>query len=442
MFKLAIIATRNIFAHRMRAFLLGAAITVVSAILTLLLGLSAAFERNLFETGTALFSGHVNVAGFNKISLSSATPIVKNATELIAQTRSIVGDDAEYIFDRVTAFGKIISDTASIQVPLWGVDLATDHKLRSYLKLTTKPEFQGIGATLDTAGKAGCLMIFESQAKKLGVTQGDGITLLVPTMRNQNNTRDLKVCGIFKNVGSFSNFSAFVNKQDAIEVYQLDNNTTGFIMIFLKDVTKANAVENKLRTTLAQKGNAILEKDPTPFWMKFDKISNQDWIGEKLDLSTWEDNLSFVKWVVQAINGISVLLVAVILVSIGLGITNALGMAVRERTGEIGTLRAIGMQQSGVMQLFLLEAVILALMASLAGVLIATTLAAIVNRSSFVLPEAFQQVLIMDTLQLSIHPAAALFSVAMVTLFAVAGAFFPAWRASRMRPVQALGHSQ
>ena len=165
-----VIATRNIFAQRMRAFLLGTAIAVVSCILALLLGLSTAFESTLFETGTALFSGHVNVAGFHKISVSSATPIVSNANQLIADTREIVGSDAAFIFDRVTAFGKIISDTTSIQVPLWGVDLKTDLKLRDYLKLTTKPEFKGSGATLDTAGALGCLMIFESQAKKLGVT--------------------------------------------------------------------------------------------------------------------------------------------------------------------------------------------------------------------------------------------------------------------------------
>jgi ABC-type lipoprotein release transport system permease subunit len=176
--------------------------------------------------------------------------------------------------------------------------------------------------------------------------------------------------------------------------------------------------------------------------MKFEKIANQDWIGERLDISTWEDNLSFVKWIVQSINGISVLLVTVILISIALGITNALGMAVRERTGEIGTMRAIGMQRSSILRLFLLEGLLLSTMASTLGVFIAWVTATVINHSAIKLPTAFEQVLIMDTLQFDMRLGAALFSIVMVTIFTIAGSLFPAWRASRMQPVAALSHAQ
>jgi putative ABC transport system permease protein len=265
---------------------------------------------------------------------------------------------------------------------------------------------------------------------------------LVPTIRNQNNTRDLKVCGIFKDVGSFSAFSAFANKNDVIEIYQLDPNTTGFIMVFLKNTKKVEDVNERLRNALEKSGNLILERDPVPFWMKFEKIANQDWIGEKLDISTWEDNLSFVKWIVQSINGISVLLVTVILISIALGITNALGMAVRERTAEIGTLRAIGMQRGGILRLFLLEGLVLSTLSATLGVVFAWVTAFLINHWAIKLPDAFEQVLIMDTLQFDMRLGAAIFSVIMVTIFTIAGSLYPAWRASRMQPVTALSHAQ
>jgi putative ABC transport system permease protein len=173
--------------------------------------------------------------------------------------------------------------------------------------------------------------------------------------------------------------------------------------------------------------------------MKFDKIANEMWVGEKLDISNWEDTLSFVKWVVQSINAISLLLVIVILISIALGITNALWMSVRERTSEIGTMRSIGMQQGAVLRLFLTEGVILSSFAAGFGLVLAYFAQFIVKHVFIKLPDAFRTILIMDSLQLDIRPGAAIFAFALVSFFALAGSFWPSWRASRMPPVSAIG---
>jgi ABC-type lipoprotein release transport system permease subunit len=354
-----LIASRNLLGRRSRTLILGSAITLVALILTVLLGLTNAFQSSLFEAGTALLSGHINVGGFNKISVNSATPVIKDTPRLMEVARKAAGDDALFLTDRLAGFGKIISESGSIQVPIWGIEIDRDPNLQRFFKLTTKPQFQGASVTVKDSTNRGCVAIFESQAKKLSVAHGDNVTLLVPTMRNQNNTKDVKVCAILQDMGSFSDFATFINKWDAIDIYQLDKSATSFVMIYLKDIKKVPQVEERVHKAFADGGWQILEKDSTPFFMKFDKIANEMWVGEKLDISNWEDTLSFVKFVVQSINAISLTLVVVILISIALGITNALWMSVRERTAEIGTMRSIGMQQSAVKRLFLTEGLIL-----------------------------------------------------------------------------------
>ncbi len=65
----------------------------------------------------------------------------------------------------------------------------------------------------------------------------------------------------------------------------------------------------------------------------------------------------------SALSVITGVLTFVLLVIIAVGIMNTLWIAIRERTREIGTLRAIGMQRARVLVMFLTEA----LMLSLAG---------------------------------------------------------------------------
>ena len=65
---------------------------------------------------------------------------------------------------------------------------------------------------------------------------------------------------------------------------------------------------------------------------------------------------------------------------------NALWIAIRERTREIGTLRAIGMQRFGVMRLFLLEASMLGVLGAMLGVLVGTLLTWLINALNIHVP--------------------------------------------------------
>ena len=103
--------------------------------------------------------------------------------------------------------------------------------------------------------------------------------------------------------------------------------------------------------------------DPRAFWMKFQSVAREDWTGQKLDVTTWEDEISFMTWTLKALQGLSVVLIVILIAIIIIGIMNTMWIAIRERTREIGTLRAIGMHRREVLWMFLLESLMLGLFA-------------------------------------------------------------------------------
>src|SRR4029078_6464199 len=111
-----------------------------------------------------------------------------------------------------------------------------------------------------------------------------------------------------------------------------------------------------LRKAFESAGYLLMDRQAAPFWQKFESVNREDWTGQKLDLTTWEEEMSFFKWIITAIDGLMYVLITVLLIIISIGIMNSIWIAIRERTREIGTLRAIGMQRRRVLVMFLIEA--------------------------------------------------------------------------------------
>jgi ABC-type lipoprotein release transport system permease subunit len=128
------------------------------------------------------------------------------------------------------------------------------------------------------------------------------------------------------------------------------------------------------------------------------------------------------------------------MVIVAVGIANTLAIAIRERTREIGTLRAIGMQRAQVLRLTLLEALLLGLGGALAGAAVAAVGAAALNGARIEIPESLQFFLLQQHLHLAVRPGQALGFVAFVAGLTTLAAAWPAAHAARMRPVTAMHH--
>ena len=115
---------------------------------------------------------------------------------------------------------------------------------------------------------------------------------------------------------------------------------------------------------------------------------------------------------------------AIVFVVGGIGIMNVLFVSVKERTNEIGILKAIGCSQSNILFEFLAEAAAISLIGGVLGIaasLLATLVARYLGVRVELTPAAFF--------------IALLFAIITGTLFG----FYPAYKASKLVPVEALG---
>ena len=110
----------------------------------------------------------------------------------------------------------------------------------------------------------------------------------------------------------------------------------------------------------------------------------------------------------------------------GIGIMNIMLVSVTERTREIGLRLAVGALENEVLLQFLIEAVVLSALGGVIGIIIATG-ASYVLSGVMGVPYAFDP---------SINLLALVFSAAIGVLFG----YFPARRAARMDPIEALRH--
>ena len=112
----------------------------------------------------------------------------------------------------------------------------------------------------------------------------------------------------------------------------------------------------------------------------------------------------------------------------GLGMLNTMLMSVLERTREIGVLRALGWRRRRILWTILQESLLLGGMGSLCGILLGLSITSLIA----VVPGVFGSVSAVYTPQLFVQAV-------LVALFAGAvGGLYPAWRATRMSPVEAL----
>jgi putative ABC transport system permease protein len=110
-----------------------------------------------------------------------------------------------------------------------------------------------------------------------------------------------------------------------------------------------------------------------------------------------------------------------------LGVLNSVTLTVYERTREIGTFRALGWRRRQVAALFLREAVILAVAALIAGVLLAVTVATVVNAANF----RFQPPGIPGDIQLVLWPRPQMYATVALVLLPLSS--LVTWAVARRR---------
>jgi ABC-type antimicrobial peptide transport system permease subunit len=121
----------------------------------------------------------------------------------------------------------------------------------------------------------------------------------------------------------------------------------------------------------------------------------------------------------------------------GFGAANTMYASVQARTGEIGTLRAMGFSRGSILWSFQVEAVALAALGFLLGAVLALLLTRLI--ALLLGGIAFgARTFTTNVITLTVAPLDLVAALVLSVVIGLAGGFGPAWRAARMRPIEAL----
>ncbi len=132
---------------------------------------------------------------------------------------------------------------------------------------------------------------------------------------------------------------------------------------------------------------------------------------------------------IASMQGIAAAIGLLALVVGGIVVANTMIMSIYERTREIGTLRALGWPGKRILSQIMQESLLLCLLSAIVGsvgaVLLLTGLAALPIPGGAMLRPAWE-------------PGTFAIAVSLAIVLGLAGGFYPAWRASKLQPVEAL----
>lgn len=257
-------------------------------------------------------------------------------------------------------------------------------------------------------------------AARLGVAPGDKIALVVPQGTTTPagmipRVRTLTVSGIFT-AGHFEYDSTmlFMNIEDAAALFR----TRGpmGVRVRVADMQEAPAVAESLMKSL-----------PPGYFAR-------DWTVEN---KTWFAAVQVEKRMM------SIILFLIVLVG-AFGLVSTLVMTVTEKQSDIAILRTLGASPGSIMKIFMIQGAVIGVIGVASGVaiglLIACNLGSIVSAIEAVFHVEFLPQSIYLISGMPSEPRASdIIPIAVFSLFlSLAATVYPSWRASRIRPAEAL----
>jgi ABC-type lipoprotein release transport system permease subunit len=163
--------------------------------------------------------------------------------------------------------------------------------------------------------------------------------------------------------------------------------------------------------------------------------------GSVVDVESMYEAASDVLKMEAALNLITFSAVVVLFFIILIGVINTLRMTIRERTREIGTVRAIGMQKKDVRNSFILETFFLGLFSAVAGTGLAFLAMLGLSRISFNAEDnPLSMILVNNHLNFLPSAGSIVGYIILIVVIAVVTAYFPARRAANLSACEALRH--
>ncbi len=379
------IAQRHILRNPKMAFFTVAAVTLAVAVIVVLMGLMSGFEEEVITT-TVENNPHIYVQPKEDEKYvylyRTVSDILWKYPEVEAVSARLAGKAAAKYKDKVRG------------VDFLGVDPSDEDRLMDVQKDIVIGNFQDLN--------------HRKYAAFMGTTLADELKLHPEDdfiLARGNKSIRLKVAGLFE-TGSARDKS----------------------LIYIPLTTAQD---------LVGKGDVVSEVDARVSDIYQAPYITKDLRNQLLYQSkSWEDMNADILKLIQTQSSVSVIFYILIFLIAGFGIANTMIMIISRKTKEIGILMAMGATRWSILKIFMLESLILAPPSALLGSGLAYLAARLIMSYNIELPSEIYSV---SRMTVSMKPEFFIYAVIFALIINFLAGLYPAWKASRMDPVEAIG---
>ncbi len=408
--KLSRIALRNIFRNRRRSILSITAVTVAAMSITLLFALFEGIRDDIRINAWMYESGEVRIRNSEFDRYDYLNPVqytVEDYREL--QDALLKREDVTMVSPRINIASAAFIGERQISAMGLGVDIENEKQFMDLESLLTAGRLPEPGSTE--------AVLAARLARDLGVDIGGTATFLTQTRRRTSNAFTVDVVGIVRFPVAQLDYSTYVLPIERADRYLLMDGGASEMLVIgaAADTKQTTELAANLRGFLDQRGREQLSVTP---WT---------------EIAPGYGYIEFASIVYDIIALFFFFLASTVII-------NTTMMTIHERTKEIGTLSALGMRGRELVRLFFTEAAYLGFFGSLIGVCVGMVIVAPLSTFGIDLGTSIDIVdmgmssVIYPQLNMRSTVGTFIFSFAV----ALGASYFPARRAARLKPVEAL----
>jgi putative ABC transport system permease protein len=437
-----ILAWRNIWRSPTRSLVVIMAVALGIWAAMSLSGFATGMMRSYVNNSVEDIVAHIQIHETDFLDEYSTQYYLRHPDQLEAAIEKTEGVRAFSI--RSVARGMVASGRGSRVVKINGIDPETERDVSTIEANITE------GKYLSGKGR-NPILISEELRDLLKIKLRSKVVLTFQDVDNEIVSEAFKVVGIFETGNTpYDQSNVFVQKSDINSSIAANDavDIAHEIAILVSDLQKVDTVASDLREAVFSVALQT-DEEANNRWLSIKEAQQEDEYSvdslktaiSGISVQTYREIAPELELYESMIGNISFIYLIIIMLALVFGIVNTMLMAVLERIKELGMLMAIGMNKVKVFGMIVLESILLGLVGAPIGLLLGHLTVSYVGENGINMSAyedslknyGMSQVIYFDV-DPSIYWQAPLF----VFVTAVFAALYPAFKAIKLKPVEAL----
>ncbi len=398
------IAWRNIWRSRTRSLVVIGSVIIGIWALIFLLGFFRGqvdnYVSNIIENETSHIQVHDSLFKTDfevRLFIPEATRIHQKLEE---------NPEVKAVTSRLMVNGMLSSPAAVQGVMVKGVELAQENAVtRLSEKIIEGPGFED--------DKRNQVLVSRRMADKLKVKLRSKVVLTFQNIHGDISTAAFRIAGIYKTVNRMSDeLYVYAQIDDLRRLTEMPDHGTHEIAMLVHDFDRTDTIAAGLKAALAP-------------W----KVETYKEISPDLELFNSQIRINMM------------IMTVIFMLALIFGIINTMLMAVLERLKELGMLMAVGMNKLKVFIMVVLETIFIALIGAPIGMLLGYFTTLYLNHRGIDLSnwsKALEEFGMSDVVRPTLDNETLVTIAVAVIITAIAASIYPAFKAIRLKPVEAL----